>query len=136
MPQMTEDVRMIAAIQQSENQPSNILKTTQQLLNEYSVLLSDADIHKVAASIGNASEAVLDSIDGNRNKEIKDLVFSPLKYIIQNMDDLIKEANLLASKCENPEKRSNLENAIYNCEIAKSDLLATTKLMLSTINKV
>lgn len=143
LPEMTKGVRMIAALLETDNESNNLLGAAKVLCHAFSDLLTAAEPEKkeprqglltAASRVGEASTAVLHTVDGNLDHETQDILLGLAKAVANTTAALILKAKAVASRCEDQELQNVVINSATACALATSQLVACAKVVAPTID--
>lgn len=143
LPEMTKGVKMIAALLESDTDSSKLLVATKTLCSAFSELLIAAEPERkeprqhllgAATRVGDASKAVLTTIDEYPNQETQDILLGLAKAVANTTAALILKTKAVASQSEDQEIQNRVINAATNCALATSQLVACAKVVAPTID--
>lgn len=144
IPEVTKEVRMIAALMDDDNNGNKLLDTARTLCKALSDLLKAAEpenkeprqnLLNAASRVGEASGNVLNTIceETPENRDIHDMLLALAKAVANTTAALVLRAKSIAAECENDEKRNKVISAASQCALATSQLVACTKVVAPTI---
>ncbi|CAH1114601.1 unnamed protein product [Psylliodes chrysocephalus] len=144
LPEMTKDVKMIAALMDDGNMGEKLLDATRKLCNAFSDLLKAAEpeskeprqnLLNAASRVGEASTQVLATIgeDTAENKELQDMLLSLAKAVANTTAALVIKAKNIASSCDDQQTQNRVIGAATQCALATSQLVACAKVVAPTI---
>lgn len=145
LPEMTKDVKMIAALMDDTNMGEKLLDATRKLCSAFSDLLKAAEpeskepkqnLLNAASRIGEASTQVLATIgeDTPENKELQDMLLSLAKAVAHTTAALVAKAKNIASTCEDQQTLNRVIGAATQCALATSQLVACAKVIAPTLS--
>ncbi|XP_042206516.1 talin-2-like isoform X2 [Homarus americanus] len=143
LPEMTKGVRMIAALLETENESTNLLGAARVLCTAFSDLLIAAEPERkeprqglltAASQVGEASNAVLHTVDAHLDHETQDILLGLAKAVANTTAGLILKAKAVASRCEDQELQNVVINSATACALATSQLVACAKVVAPTID--
>ncbi|CAG9813617.1 unnamed protein product [Phaedon cochleariae] len=145
LPEMTKDVRMIAALMDDGSMGEKLLDATRKLCTAFSDLLKAAEpeskeprqsLLNAASRVGEASTEVLASIgeDTVENKELQDLLLSLAKAVANTTAALVLRAKNVASTCEDQQTQNRVIGAATQCALATSQLVACARVVAPTLH--
>ncbi|XP_060536716.1 talin-1 isoform X2 [Cylas formicarius] len=144
LPEMTKDVKMIAALMDDGNMGEKLLDATRKLCSAFSDLLKAAEpeskeprqsLLNAASRVGEASTQVLATIgeDTAENKELQDMLLSLAKAVANTTAALVLKAKNIAATCEDQQMQNRVIGAATQCALATSQLVACAKVVAPTI---
>lgn len=134
---------MIAALLESDSDSSRLLQATKTLCSAFSELLIAAEPERreprqhllgAATRVGDASKAVLTTIDEYPNQETQDILLGLAKAVANTTAALILKTKAVASQSDDQEIQNKVINAATNCALATSQLVACAKVVAPTID--
>nr|CAH7755545.1 unnamed protein product [Callosobruchus chinensis] len=145
LPEMTKDVKMIAALMDDGNMGEKLLDATRKLCSAFSDLLKAAEpeskeprqsLLNAATRVGEASTQVLATIgeDTVENKELQDMLLSLAKAVANTTAALVLKAKNIASTCEDQQTQNRVIGAATQCALATSQLVACAKVVAPTLH--
>ncbi|XP_018022014.1 talin-2 isoform X3 [Hyalella azteca] len=144
LPEMTRGVRMIAALLETDSESNSLLLATRSLCNAFSDLLSAAEPEKVAgprpnllgaaSKVGEASSAVLNTIETGHHHQSQDLLLGLAKAVANTTAALILRAKTVAARCPDEQKQNRVITAATACALATSQLVACAKVVAPTLD--
>ncbi|XP_042904301.1 talin-2 isoform X1 [Parasteatoda tepidariorum] len=143
--EMSNDVKMIAALMDDEMQGENLLDAARNLCSAFSDFLKAAEpetkeprqnLLNAAGRVGEASHAVLRNIgeEDAIDKEIQDILLGLAKRVATATANLVLKAKNVASKCDDQAQQNAVIIAATQCALASSQLLACAKVVAPTIS--
>ncbi|XP_044265750.1 talin-2 isoform X5 [Tribolium madens] len=144
LPEMTKDVKMIAALMDDSNMGEKLLDATRKLCSAFSDLLKAAEpeskeprqsLLNAASRVGEASTSVLATIgeDTIENKQLQDMLLSLAKAVANTTAALVLRAKNIASTCEDQQTQNRVIGAATQCALATSQLVACAKVIAPTL---
>ncbi|KAK9884059.1 hypothetical protein WA026_004996 [Henosepilachna vigintioctopunctata] len=129
LPEVTKDVKMIAALMEDRNMGEKLLDATRKLCFAFSDLLKAAEpesketrqsLLNAATRVGEASTQVLATIgeDTPENKELQDMLLSLAKAVANTTAALVLKAKNIASTCEDQQTQNRVIGAATQCALA------------------
>ncbi|KAJ8983101.1 hypothetical protein NQ317_001844 [Molorchus minor] len=145
LPEMTKDVKMIAALMDDGNMGEKLLDATRQLCHAFSDLLKAAEpesreprqnLLNAASRVGEASTQVLATIgeDTVENKELQDMLLSLAKAVANTTAALVMKSKHIAWSCEDQQTQNRVIGAATQCALATSQLVACAKVVAPTLH--
>ncbi|XP_057660933.1 talin-1 isoform X1 [Diorhabda carinulata] len=145
LPEMTKDVKMIAALMDDGNMGEKLIDATRKLCFAFSDLLKAAEpeskeprqnLLNAASRVGEASTQVLATIgeDTVENKELQDMLLSLAKAVANTTAALVLKAKNIASTCDDQQTQNRVIGAATQCALATSQLVACAKVVAPTIH--
>lgn len=141
IPEVTKEVRMIAALMEDDNNGDNLLDTARRLCNALSDLLKAAEpeskeprqnLLNAATRVGEATCNVLSSI-GEENRDIHDMLLALAKAVAKATAALVLRAKSIAADCDEEDLRNRVISAASQCALATSQLVACAKVVAPTV---
>ncbi|KAL3286614.1 hypothetical protein HHI36_001113 [Cryptolaemus montrouzieri] len=144
LPEVTKDVKLIAALMEDKNMGEKLLDATRKLCFAFSDLLKAAEpesketrqsLLNAASRVGEASTQVLATIgeDSPENKELQDMLLSLAKVVANTTAALVLKAKNIASTCEDQQTQNRVIGAATQCALATSQLVACAKVVAPTL---
>lgn len=144
LPDMTRDVKMIAALMDDDLSGERLLDATRKLCTAFSDLLKAAEPERMeprqnllnaASRVGEASGAVLATIgeEDGLDKETQDILLGLAKAVANTTAALVLKAKNIASKCEDQGTQNKVISSATQVALATSQLVACTKVVAPTI---
>ncbi|XP_055324815.1 talin-2 isoform X2 [Sitodiplosis mosellana] len=145
IPEVTKEVRLLAALMDDDDNNGNkLLDTARQLCNALSDLLKAAEpeskeprqnLLNAASRVGQASGDVLTTIgeETPENREIHDMLLGLAKAVANTTAALVLRAKSIAAECDDDEKRNRVIGSASQCALAASQLVACAKVVAPTI---
>lgn len=144
IPEVTKEVRLIAALMEDENNGDKLLITARKLCNALSDLLKAAEpeskeprqsLLNAASRVGEASGQVLYTIgeETEENRELHDMLLALAKAVANTTAALVLKAKAIAAVTEDPEMKNRVIGAASQCALATSQLVACAKVVAPTI---
>lgn len=117
IPEVTKEVRMIAALMDDDPNGDKLLEATRRLCNAFSDLLRAAEpeakdprqsLFNAASRVGEASGQVLASIgeDSEESRELHDMLLALAKAVANTTAALVLKAKSIASECDDEATRT------------------------------
>lgn len=117
IPQVTKEVRLIAALMDDDPNGDKLLEATRKLCNAFSDLLKAAEpeakdprqnLFNAASRVGEASGQVLMTIgeEDDSSRELHDMLLALAKAVANTTAALVLKAKSIASECEDEETRN------------------------------
>lgn len=144
LPEMSKDVKMIAALMDDDTSEENILDAARNLCAAFSDFLKAAEpeskeprqtLLNAASRVGEASHAVLYTIgeEDEMDKEVQDILLSLAKGVANATATLVLKSKNVASKCEDQAVQNRVISSATQCALATSQLVACAKVVAPTI---
>lgn len=144
IPEVTKEVRIIAALLEDDNNGDKLLDTARKLCSALSDLLKAAEpeskeprqnLLNAASRVGEASGHVLNTIgeETPENRELHDMLLALAKAVANTTAALVLRAKSIARDCDDDEMRNKVIGAASQCALATSQLVACTKVVAPTI---
>ncbi|XP_064472172.1 talin-2-like isoform X2 [Ornithodoros turicata] len=146
LPEMSKDVKMIAALMDDEDAGDKLMDAARKLCNAFSDLLKAAEPQNraieprqnflnVASRVGDASRAVLYTIgeEDEVDSELQDQLLSAAKQVANATAALVLEAKNVASTCDEQDQQNKVIGAATQGALATSQLVACAKIVAPTI---
>lgn len=144
IPEVTKEVRIIAALMEDDNTGDKLLATARKLCSALSDLLKAAEpeskeprqsLLNAASRVGEASGQVLYTIGEEtiENRELQDMLLALAKAVANTTAALVLRAKSVAGECEDEEMRNRVIGAASQCALATSQLVACTKVVAPTL---
>ncbi|GLV39682.1 rhea [Carabus blaptoides fortunei] len=145
LPEMTKDVKMIAALMDDNSNGDKLLEAARKLCTAFSDLLKAAEpetkeprqnLLNAASRVGEASHQVLYTIgeETEENKELQDMLLSLAKAVANTTAALVLKAKNIAATCEDQQTQTRVIGAATQCALATSQLVACTKVVAPTLH--
>lgn len=145
LPNMTKDVKKIAALMDDENMGQKLLDATRKLCTAFSDLLKAVEpeskeprqnLLNAASRVGEASTEVLATIgeDTVDNKELQDMLLSLAKAVANTTAALVLKAKHVAATCGDQPTQNSVIGAATQCALATSQLVACAKVVAPTLH--
>ncbi|XP_017774741.1 PREDICTED: talin-2 isoform X2 [Nicrophorus vespilloides] len=145
LPEITKDVRMIAALMDDTNNGERLLDATRKLVTAFSDLLKAAEpeskeprqtLLSAASRVGDASSQVLSTIgdDTHENKELQDMLLYLAKAVANTTAALVLNAKNIAATCDEQQVQNRVIGAATQCALATSQLVACAKVVAPTLH--
>lgn len=117
IPEVTKEVRLIAALMEDDNGGDKLLEATRKLCTAFSDLLKAAEpetkdprqqLFNAASRVGEASGEVLHTIgeDSNESRELHDMLLGLAKAVANTTAALVLKAKAVAADCEDDSTRN------------------------------
>lgn len=125
IPEVTKEVRIIAALLEDDGSGDKLLEATRKLCNAMSDLLRAAEpenkeprqnLLNAASRVGEASGYVLNTI-GEEGKELHDMLMSLAKAVANTTAALVSKAKVVANECEDDNIRNKGKSLMIICHI-------------------
>lgn len=144
IPEVTKEVRLLAALMDDDNNGNKLLDTARKLCNALSDLLKAAEpeskeprqnLLNAASRVGEASGKVLTTIGEEtlENREMHDMLLQLAKAVANTTAALVLRAKAIATECEDDELSRRVIEAASQCALATSQLVACTRVVAPTI---
>lgn len=144
IPEVTKEVRLIAALMEDDNSSDKLLDTARKLCGALSDLLKAAEpdskeprqtLLNAASRVGEASGQVLYTIgeETAENRELQDMLLALAKAVANTTAALVLRAKSVAAECEDEEMRNRVIGAASQCALATSQLVACAKVVAPTL---
>lgn len=144
IPEVTKEVRIIAALLEDDNNGDKLLDTARKLCNALSDLLKAAEpenkeprqnLLNAASRVGEASGRVLNTIgeETPEDRELYDMLLALAKAVANTTAALVLRAKSIARDCDDDDLRNKVIGAASQCALATSQLVACTKVVAPTI---
>nr|XP_037279500.1 talin-2-like isoform X2 [Rhipicephalus microplus] len=144
LPEMSKDVKMIAALMDDEDSGEKLLDAARRLCNAFSDLLRAAEpqnqeprqsLLNAASRVGEASHAVLYTIgeEDEADLELQDQLLAAAKQVANATAALVLQAKNVASTCDDQGQQNRVIGAATQGALATSQLVACTKIVAPTI---
>ncbi|XP_013386332.1 talin-1 isoform X1 [Lingula anatina] len=146
MTEFAKDVRMLAALQESDEVGDNLLDAARRLAGAFSDLLKAAqpgsseprqNLLTAASKIGEASNEVMKTAgDGTDevDKAFQDALLALAKAVANATAALVLKAKGVASKCDDQALQNRVISSATQCALATSQLVACTKVVAPTVS--
>ncbi|XP_068208058.1 talin-2-like [Palaemon carinicauda] len=140
---MSNGVKMIAALSEKDGNSSHLLGATKNLCESYSDLIEAAnpqnkkphqELLQAASHVGEASNAVLHTLDGEMDHETQDILLGKVESLGNNAAALIVKAKAQVVQCEDQELQNAITDEAQACAIATAQLCACARIMSPTID--
>lgn len=143
IPEVTKEVRLIAALMDDDHSGNNLLDTARKLCNALSDLLAAAEpeskeprqnLLNAASRVGEASGNVLNTIgeETPENRDVHDMLLALAKAVANTTAALVLRAKSIAHDCGDEKRRNEVIGVASQCALATSQLVACTKVVVST----
>ena len=127
IPEVTKEVRLIAALMDDDHNGDKLLEATRKLCNAFSDLLKAAEpeakdprqnLFNAASRVGEASSQVLSTIgeDSEESRELHDMLLALAKAVANTTAALVLKAKSIASECDDEATRTKGEDEKW-CKI-------------------
>ncbi|XP_037034773.1 talin-2 isoform X2 [Bradysia coprophila] len=144
IPEVTREVRLIAALMEDDNNGDKLLETARKLCNALSDLLKAAEpeskeprqsLLNAASRVGEASGQVLHTIgeETAENRELHDMLLALAKAVANTTAALVLRGKAIAADCEDDDLRNQVIGAAGQCALAASQLVACAKVVAPTL---
>ncbi|XP_059217650.1 talin-1 isoform X2 [Stomoxys calcitrans] len=146
IPQVTKEVRLIAALMEDDSSGDKLLEAARNLCSVFSDLLKAAEpeskepqqnLFNAASRVGEATTYVLSTIaeeDVPENRDLQDMLLSLAKAVANTTAALVLRAKSIAASCEDVESRNRVIGAASQCALATSQLVACAKVVAPTLH--
>ncbi|XP_055913869.1 talin-2 [Eupeodes corollae] len=145
IPEVTKEVRLIAALMEDDNGGDRLLEATRNLCSAFSDLLKAAEpenkeppqsLINAASRIGEATTHVLSTIEEEppEDTDLQDMLLALAKAVANTTASLVMRAKSIASNCDDDETRNKVIGAASQCALATSQLVACTKVIAPTLH--
>lgn len=146
IPEVTKEVRLIAALMEDSNNGDRLLDAARNLCNAFSDLLKAAEpeskepsqsLINAASRVGEATTHVLSTIaeeEVPENRDLHDMLLSLAKAVANTTAALMLRAKSIAASCEDEESRNRVIGAASQCALATSQLVACAKVVAPTLH--
>ncbi|XP_073841689.1 talin_middle and talin-RS domain-containing protein rhea isoform X2 [Musca autumnalis] len=146
IPQVTKEVRLIAALMEDDSSGDRLLEAARNLCSVFSELLKAAEpeskeppqnLINAASRVGDATTYVLSTIaeeDVPENKDLQDMLLSLAKAVANTTAALVLRAKSIAASCDDVESRNRVIGAASQCALATSQLVACAKVVAPTLH--
>lgn len=147
LPEMTKEVKMIAALMDDTNVGDKLLDAARKLCSAFSDLLKAAEpetkeprqnLLNAASRVGEASHQVLYTIgeETEENKELQDMLLSLAKAVANTTAALVLKAKNIAATCDDQQTQNRVIGAATQCALATSQLVACAKVVAPTLSNL
>ncbi|XP_049542134.1 talin-2 isoform X2 [Anopheles darlingi] len=144
IPEVTKEVRLIAALMDDDCTGDKLLEATRKLCNAFSDLLKSAEpeskeprqnLLNAATRVGEASGQVLSTIgeESIESRELHDMLLSLAKAVANTTAALVLKAKSIAAVTEDETTRNRVIGAASQCALATSQLVACARVVAPTI---
>ncbi|XP_070498321.1 talin-2 isoform X3 [Chironomus tepperi] len=144
IPEVTKEVRLIAALMDDDFNGDKLLDATKKLCNAFSDLLKAAEpeakdprqnLFNAASRVGEASGQVLYTIgeEDDSSRELHDMLLALAKAVANTTAALVLKAKSIASECDDEATRNKVIGAASQCALATSQLVACARVVAPTI---
>lgn len=145
IPEVTKEVRLIAALMDDDNNGSTLLDTARKLCNALSDLLNAAEpenseprqnLINAATRVGEATSKVLTSIGTGpeENRDFHDMLLALAKAVAKATAALVLRAKSIADDCEDEDLKNAIIEEASQCALATSQLVACAKVVAPTVH--
>lgn len=145
IPEVTKEVRLIAALMEDDNSGENLLDTARKLCTALSDLLRAAEpdakeprqtLLNAASRVGEASGHMLHTIgeETDENRDLQDMLLALAKAVAKTTAALVLQAKSVAAECEDEDMRNRVIGSASQCALATSQLVACTKVVAPTLH--
>ncbi|XP_036337556.1 talin-2 [Rhagoletis pomonella] len=146
IPEVTKEVRLIAALMEDSNNGDRLLDAARNLCNAFSDLLKAAEpeskeptqsLINAASRVGEATTHVLSTIaeeEVPENSDLHDMLLTLAKAVANTTAALMLRAKSIAASCEDEESRNRVIGAASQCALATSQLVACAKVVAPTLH--
>ncbi|XP_035914111.1 talin-2 isoform X3 [Anopheles stephensi] len=144
IPEVTKEVRLIAALMDDDCTGDKLLEATRKLCNAFSDLLRSAEpeskeprqnLLNAATRVGEASGQVLSTIgeESVESRELHDMLLGLAKAVANTTAALVLKAKSIAAVTEDEATRNKVIGAASQCALATSQLVACARVVGPTI---
>lgn len=146
IPEVTKEVRLIAALMDDENSGDRLLEAARNLCSAFSDLLRAAEpeskeapqnLINAASRVGEATMHVLSTIAEEETPEyydLQDMLLCLAKAVANTTAALVLRAKSIAANCDDDESRNRVIAAASQCALATSQLVACAKVVAPTLH--
>ncbi|XP_030385592.1 talin-2 isoform X3 [Scaptodrosophila lebanonensis] len=146
IPEVTKEVRLIAALMEDDTNGDKLLEAARNLCNAFSDLLKAAEpeskeppqnLINAANRVGEATTHVLSTIaeeEVPENRDLHDMLLALAKAVANTTAALVLRAKHIAASCEDEEARNRVIGAASQCALATSQLVACAKVVAPTLH--
>lgn len=146
IPEVTKEVRLIAALMEDSNNGDKLLEAARNLCNAFSDLLKAAEpenkespqnLINAASRVGEATTYVLSTIaeeEVPENHDLHDMLLALAKAVANTTAALVMRAKSIAASCDDEESRNRVIGAASQCALATSQLVACAKVVAPTLH--
>ncbi|XP_017074044.1 talin-2 isoform X2 [Drosophila eugracilis] len=146
IPEVTKEVRLIAALMENDSNGDQLLEAARNLCNAFSDLLKAAEpeskeppqhLINAASRVGEATTHVLSTIaeeEVPENRDLHDMLLALAKAVANTTAALVLRAKNIAASCEDEQARNRVIGAASQCALATSQLVACAKVVAPTLH--
>ncbi|XP_044314006.1 talin-2 isoform X2 [Drosophila rhopaloa] len=146
IPEVTKEVRLIAALMENDSNGDQLLTAARKLCNAFSDLLKAAEpeskeppqhLINAASRVGEATTQVLSTIaeeEVPENRDLHDMLLALAKAVANTTAALVLRAKNIAANCEDEQARNRVIGAASQCALATSQLVACAKVVAPTLH--
>ncbi|KAI8040200.1 hypothetical protein M5D96_006138 [Drosophila gunungcola] len=146
IPEVTKEVRLIAALMENDSNGDQLLEAARNLCNAFSDLLKAAEpeskeppqhLINAANRVGEATTQVLSTIaeeEVPENRDLHDMLLALAKAVANTTAALVLRAKNIAANCEDEQARNRVIGAASQCALATSQLVACAKVVAPTLH--
>ncbi|XP_070064765.1 talin-2 isoform X3 [Drosophila virilis] len=146
IPEVTKEVRLIAALMENDSNGDQLLEAARNLCNAFSDLLKAAEpeskeppqhLINAASRVGEATTHVLSTIaeeEAPENRDLHDMLLALAKAVANTTAALVLRAKNIAASCEDDQARNRVIGAASQCALATSQLVACAKVVAPTLH--
>ncbi|XP_033160745.1 talin-2 isoform X2 [Drosophila mauritiana] len=146
IPEVTKEVRLIAALMENDTNGDQLLEAARNLCNAFSDLLKAAEpeskeppqhLINAASRVGEATTHVLSTIaeeEVPENRDLHDMLLALAKAVANTTAALVLRAKNIAANCEDEQARNRVIGAASQCALATSQLVACAKVVAPTLH--
>ncbi|KAL9904952.1 talin-1 isoform X1 [Glossina fuscipes] len=152
IPEVTKEVRLIAALMEDESSGDRLLEAARKLCTAFSELLKAAEpeskeppqnsrifdnLIKATGEVSEATTRVLSTIaeeDVPENYDLQDMLLSLAKAVANTTAALVLRAKSIAASCEDDESRNRVIGLAAQCAFAASQVVACAKVVAPTLH--
>ncbi|XP_053676169.1 talin-2 [Anopheles nili] len=144
IPEVTKEVRLIAALMDDDCTGDKLLEAARKLCNAFSDLLRSAEpeskeprqnLLNAATRVGEASGQMLSTIgeESVESRELHDMLLGLAKAVANTTAALVLKAKSIAAVTEDESTRNKVIGAASQCALATSQLVACARVVAPTI---
>ncbi|KAL1396890.1 hypothetical protein pipiens_010173 [Culex pipiens pipiens] len=144
IPEVTKEVRLIAALMDDDCTGDKLLEATRKLCSAFSDLLKSAEpeskeprqnLLNAASRVGEASGFVLSTMgeESMESRELHDMLLGLAKAVANTTAALVLKAKSIAAVTDDEATRNRVISAASQCALATSQLVACARVVAPTI---
>ncbi|XP_055631381.1 talin-2 isoform X3 [Toxorhynchites rutilus septentrionalis] len=144
IPEVTKEVRLIAALMDDDCTGDKLLEATRKLCSAFSDLLKSAEpeskeprqnLLNAASRVGEASGQVLSTMgeESMESRELHDILLGLAKAVANTTAALVLKAKSIAAVTDDEATRNKVISAASQCALATSQLVACARVVAPTI---